>query len=102
MGLIALASLAVGVILYLRGDPAHQFACGILVRVGCLLAAIWLAWPQLDALKGRVPTLVLGCLLALLLIVAIRPRIFPIAAAIMLATIFVNGAIRRFTGKRVR
>ena len=66
-----------------------------------LLATIWLAWPQLDALKDRLPTIVLGCLLALLLVVAVRPRIFPIAAGILLATVIINGAIRRLSGKKV-
>jgi len=75
---------------------------GVLVRVGLMFGAIWIAWPQLESLRTRISSLILGTVLFLLMLVAIRPRIFPIAAAAALAMFLINGVIRRLSGNLPR
>lgn len=51
------------------------------LRVGLLMGALWLAWPQLN----RLPSWLLGALCALLIVLALRPRFFVLAIVIALA-----------------
>ena len=62
LGILALLLLVVGVIAALRG-PADGSAAGFAggaVRVGLVLGALWLAWPQLASLASRAPRWILG------------------------------------------
>ena len=98
---MGLACLFLGLLMYLSGDTNRQAMAGILTRVGFLMATIWLAWPQLEALKNRVSVSILIGIIAVLTVVAIRPRLFPIAFGIAVACFFINGIMRRFaTSKR--
>ena len=99
VGVLAGVFLAIGVLLYIGGNPEFQALSGLLVRVGLLLGAGCLAWDQLLGLPPKLSLagLVLG--IGLLFLAASRPRLFPILFAAAVIGIFVNGAIRRFTGK---
>jgi hypothetical protein len=96
IGFIGLFCLLLGTSFYLAHQNSHYAAAGILVRVGCLLAAIWLAWPQFESLKSRASMLVLSAIFGMLLLVAARPRFFPFAAALLVGGLFLNGVLRRF------
>ena len=100
IGICGLVCLLLGFAFYFSGQDSSQAAAGILVRVGFLLATIWLAWPQFESLKNKASVLVLMAVFAMLLIVAIRPRLFPIAAALLVGGLFVNGALRRFASSK--
>ena len=92
--------LLVGLSLYVSGEDSRQAMAGILSRVGFLMSTIWLAWPQLETLKKRSSIAVLLGIVAVLLVVAIRPRLFPIAAVLIVGGLFINGAMRRFASAK--
>ena len=100
--IISLAALAGGSILLLQDSPQSQTYSGILIRVGCMLGALWLAFPQLASLRNRFSMVTLAVMVLLLLLVAARPRIFPIAAAVAIATILLNGLLRKLSGNLPR
>ncbi len=96
---LSIISLSWGLILWSGTTADSQIYAGIFVRVGSMLAVLWLAYHQLATLKNRLSLFTIGAIVLLLLLVAARPRIFPIAAGITLAVILLNGFIRRLTGR---
>ena len=92
--------MTIGALLYAQGTPETQNRSGILVRVGLMLFIIWIAYPQLETLKNRLSMFVIGIILFLLVIVAARPQIFPIAAIAALGTVMLNGFLRRMSGNK--
>ena len=94
IGLIAIGLLVVGGLLFLASPENNTGYVGILVRVGVLLAVIWLAMPQLEPLKERLSTFALMNSLCLLIIVAARPNWFRIGAAILVVTLIINWVLR--------
>lgn len=100
MGGLAVLFLAIGTGLYFEDNPDRQFVCGLFIRVGLLLGAIWLAWPQLAVLPRRVSPLAAGIVLVLLFLAASRPKLFPILIGVLGATWLLNVVLRRFTMKR--
>ncbi|MEM7455514.1 MAG: hypothetical protein AAF456_14270 [Planctomycetota bacterium] len=102
-GILAAVFLLAGAFLSLSGDSHDPFGsnvgfAGILVRVGLMLGAVWLAWKELEALRRRASTIVVVAIGVLLLMVAVRPRLIPIAAAIFVAGLTINGILRRLSG----
>ena len=89
MGMLGIASLAIGVsLLVLKGTSDDQWSMfsSICIRVGLMLAAIWLAFPQVIGLAKRFPPWLLATIGFAGLVVAVRPRMIvylaPVAAAI--------------------
>ena len=75
---IVLLALSLGLQLAGSSDPYIKFAC---LRMGAVMAALWLAHPQLTA----VPRWLLIGTMVLLLIVAWRPKALVFALPIALA-----------------
>lgn len=65
----------------LEGSANNQFLLGALVRVGALMAVIWLAYHELC----RLPAWLWAVLPALLAVAAVRPRWFLLALPIVIA-----------------
>lgn len=64
LGIAAVLLLAVGMIATVRGPEdgsARGFAGGC-IRVGLVLGALWLAWPQIQAMFTRLPQRLAGWL----------------------------------------
>jgi hypothetical protein len=62
LGIAAVLLLAVGVVAALRGPEdgsARGFAGGC-IRVGLVLGALWLAWPQIQGIFARLPQRLAG------------------------------------------
>lgn len=96
IGLIAIAFLiGAGMIWLQRGEAVASV--GVCSRVGFLMLAIWLAYPQLESLKSRMSMTILSIVVGLLLIVAVRPKFFVAAALIAVGGFFLNAIIRRFS-----
>lgn len=74
IGVISFVCLASGALLYMLQPSADPFTLGMLVRVGALLGVICLAFPELLALKGRMPAIILGLALISIVIIAVRPE----------------------------
>ena len=98
IGIISGIFLVVGAGLFLGGDPEYRGLCGLLVRVGLFLGATCLAWDQLLGLPDKLSIMGIAVGIGVLFIAASRPKVFPILFAGYVVALFVNGAIRRFTG----
>ena len=89
MGLFGVAFLIGGVsLLLVKGASDSQWSmfASICIRVGLMLGAIWLAFPQLVGLMKRFPPWLMGAITVSGLVVAARPRMIlylgPVVAAI--------------------
>ncbi len=97
LGVFAIVLLVVGVATYGREDTAVAGAC---LRIGAVLALLWLAMPQLR----DVPPWLLGSLGVVLLIVLRWPKllwaILPLAAVLWLLRPRIGRRARRYTDPR--
>lgn len=95
---VATICLAAGVVMVARQPSGSPWA-GILVRVGALLLVTGVAWPQLSSLRTRSSIFSLTVIFFMLLLIAARPRLFPIAGGVALGALLLNGLLRRLSGK---
>lgn len=92
LGVIAVSLIVIGLVALWFGSTQPLFA--IMLRVGFGLFAIWLALPQLLRGEWRASLLVIVGLLALLVLLASRPRLFPIIGGILLLAGLVQLTLR--------
>lgn len=80
VGILAIALLVIGIILELSGaaDGGYQQWSAACVRIGILLAVMWLALPRLGLWSSKV--FLFGTLF-LAVVLAVRPKLFLIALA---------------------
>lgn len=83
LGVIASIMLLVGIALYLFFPAASPAVTATLIRVGTVLGVVWLAFPQLKTVGQRVPVVVISGLLGGLVLMAVRPNLFKVAAALI-------------------
>lgn len=83
IGIIALALLAAGALLYFFPSDETYAWMGACLRVGPVMCLLWLAWPQLSRMH---PWVILGALAGMfgLLIFARNPRIWAIGLVILI------------------
>ena len=85
-GLLFMVAWAVGIHQAGTSNAEMSLATSVCLRVGLVLGAIWLAYPQVEELTARVPPWLVGCVLLALGVVIVRPRaimaVGPILAAI--------------------
>ncbi len=83
---------------------ANYVMTSVLVRVGLVLFTISLAWPTLVHLSGRIPVIVIAMVVGGIVIIAIRPRLLPIIAVLVVAGLAVHfilrGVSRRFDSRQ--
>ena len=80
IGMIALVLLTASVGLWVadwQGAAQVQFRAACL-RIALAVGALWFAYPQLQ----RLPGWLIGALLSLAVVVAVRPRLFPLAVVV--------------------
>lgn len=92
LGVIAVSLIVIGLVALWFGATQPLFA--IMLRVGFGLFAIWLALPQLLRGEWRASLLVIVGLLALLVLLASRPRLFPIVGGILILAGLVQLTLR--------
>jgi hypothetical protein len=83
LGAIAALMLLGGIALYAFFPAANPALTAILIRVGTVLGVVWLAFPQLRTVGQRVPVVIICGALAGLVLMAARPNLFKVAAALM-------------------
>lgn len=66
----------------------------ILIRVGVMLMVVWIAWPQLHSLSRVVSPLVLSGIAGMLVLLAARPNLFRVAAALIVILVVLSLAQR--------
>ena len=83
LGLIAGPMLLAGFTLFAFFPEVNPAVTATLIRVGTVLAVVWLAFPQLKTVGTRMPG-VIGCgLLGGLVLMAARPNLFKVTAALI-------------------
>ena len=102
IGIFALIFLSSAALLALRDFRDTEFLLSVFLRVGLVLAAIWLAYRQVQQLAKLLPGWLLAGLLGLVLLIAVRPKlvwlIFP--AMLVLGALQVVGWILKPLPKR--
>jgi hypothetical protein len=88
LGVFALILLGWAAFMFLQAKDKSQFEVMLqasLLRGGLLVAAVWLAYPQLLGLQAKLPTrtVVIGSLLVGILVV--QPKLFVIVGPLLLA-----------------
>jgi peptidoglycan/LPS O-acetylase OafA/YrhL len=98
LGILAILFLLAAAILYYFGplDATWQMLRNNAVRIGLVLGAFWLAYPQLS----RIPWWFVQAMLAAALVIAINPRVAPKVALIVLPLLLVLWIVRPRKGKR--
>lgn len=80
IGIVFLIGAAIGLAQSGINDAQNSMLASILLRVGLVLGAIWLAYPQLEQLFQRVPPWLVAVVGLALLVVVVRPKaIFAVA-----------------------
>lgn len=87
LGAIAAIMLLAGIALYAFFPAANPAVTAILIRVGTVLAVVWLAFPQLKTVGQRLPVAIAAGLLGGLVLLAARPNLFKVAAALIVLLI---------------
>lgn len=88
IGLIAAGLLVTsGLLLWSEAESAaHVQARAACLRIGVTMGAVWLAYPRLQ----RLPAWLLGGVLMLAVVVAVRPRLLPLAAVLLVVMLIVR------------
>ena len=82
LGIISAAMLIQGIVLLIFFPEANPALTAVLIRVGTVLGVVWLAFPQLKTIGDRVPGFVVIGFIATLMLMAARPNLFKVAAAV--------------------
>ena len=93
LGLLGIAFLLSGLgLLLVKGASDNQWSmfASICVRVGLLLAAIWLAFPQVVGLAKRFPPWLMAAVAISGLVIAARPRMIFYAGPVIAAIAFLQ------------
>jgi len=95
LGIFAILFLTAGIVglaVYGTGDSDVSAAASVAVRAGALLAALWLALPQLTELLNRFPPWMIGAMSVCALVVVVRPRLLiyllPLLGALLVLRFF--------------
>jgi hypothetical protein len=75
VGLIALVLLIGAAVRYLTTRDLADMMLGGLMRIGLVMGAIWLAWPQFTAMFAKTPKWLLVALVVSVVVFAIRPQL---------------------------
>ncbi len=89
LGITALLLIFLGATLYLMDsdDNRTEMASGMSVRIGVVMASLWLAWPQLVVLRAKVPTWLLWAIVGILLTICVRPKLLPVVVIAIIALV---------------
>ena len=102
VGLLALLFLCIAGMIFAVSQSTQSAALAICLRVGLVLGASWLALPQLRPIMDRLPVIMLGVFLAMMIVVAARPNLFRIVGSIVVivgALMGISKWIQRMTRK---
>jgi hypothetical protein len=94
IGILALLFLAAAGTIFMRGDyDESQFLMSVCMRVGLVLAAMWLAYEQVLKLGKRWPPWVWGVIGLSMLVIVVRPN-----AILFVAPLIAGIAVLQFFG----
>ena len=90
LGVISAAMLLQGIVLLIFFPEANPAVTAILIRVGTVLGVVWLAFPQLKSVGDRLPGFVIVGFVATLVLMAARPNLFKVAAAVAVVLVVLS------------
>ena len=90
LGTIAATMLLAGIALFAFFPAANPALTAILIRVGTVLGVVWLAFPQLKTVGQKVPVVIACGLLGGLVLMAARPNLFKVAAALIVLLVVLS------------
>ena len=93
-GILAVILLLSGAFLHFFQPDANPVAAAMMIRIGALLGVIWLAFPQLEALKGRLPSILIALVFICLAVAAAKPKLGALLATIVTIAISVGAALK--------
>jgi hypothetical protein len=89
LGISGIILLFIGIFFWCfpPASASMSFLHGSCIKAGLVLSVAWLAFPKLD----QMPVMFFGCLLAILLLVALRPSLLAVLArlAMLLSPVLV-------------
>ena len=94
IGALAFTLLLVGAYLYLFQQESDPFVEAMLIRVGAVLGVIWLAYPQLESIKGRLPAILVALALICVIVLAARPSLGRIVISVVTVAVAVGGIMK--------
>ena len=89
LGMLALGCLVAGVAMVLAGRGGE--VAGGLIKVGAVLAALWLALPSITGILARTPKWVLTAVVIGIIICAVKPHLLLIVVPLLLGLWFLSG-----------
>ena len=92
LGILSIVLLVVGLGMVIRLGIGTAVG-SMCLRIGLVLGAIWLAFPQVDEISKRIPPWLIGTIALGIVIIAAAPRAF-----IVIAPVLVGIAIVQFIG----
>lgn len=100
-GVLAILLLIAGTLLLFQ-ENANQFWAAMAIRVGTLLAVIWLAIPQIEEMRSKgigkqIPSIVMLIGFAALVIIAARPKQATILIPLVGIALAISGALKWFS-----
>jgi hypothetical protein len=93
-GIIAIGLLSTGGLLYLVQPEFNPMLVGMMVRIGALFGVIWLAFPQLESLKGRVPAILTAIALICVVVAAAKPSAGRVVILLVTIGVSVAGVLK--------
>jgi hypothetical protein len=97
VGILAAVFFCLAAAIYLFDIHSASGMQGILIRLGLVLAAIWLAMPQLGKLTMFQSVGAVAIVGVMILIAASRPNVFRIAGILLVVGLAINWALRWLT-----
>ena len=85
--------LLLGAYLYLFQTQPSQ-ASGILIKVGAVMAVIWLAFPQLESLKARVPAGLIVLAFVCIIVAAARPNLGKVVISVVTIAVAISAVLK--------
>ena len=89
--------LVLGAVLMLSNEGDNNSFSGVFMKVGFMLAAVWLAYPKLIRKDSQNAVTTVVVLLGVLVLFAARPRVAVGACVIGAVALAINWALKRFS-----
>ena len=92
-GIISLIFICIGLVaIFFQLDAVIYW---VLFRSGLFMGAVWLALPQLTSKKEQLSTPAMALTIVLIMLIAIRPKVFLILGSVAIAAFLLQGVVRR-------
>lgn len=85
--------------MYMSASKEALFYAGTLIRIGTMMIVTWLAYPQLEKHGSKIPTVLIGIGILILIVLATRPSLGRIVIGIVIISLAVSFLMKLMSGK---